>query len=236
MENILKIPQHIAIIPDGNRRWAQKRLLSPWLGHKKGSEILNDLVDVVIELQVPYVTFWGSSKDNMVKRSREEVKCLLSLFKEQFSELADNEKVHKNEMRINIIGAWREQFPDDVKESMERAIENTKKYSKHFMNFLIAYSGTDEVLEAVRKMADDKKAGQEISREMIKRYLLTKDLPSVDLVVRTGGEPHNSDGFMMWDTANSQYVFFEKLWPDFTKEDLRSAISEYSRRERRLGQ
>lgn len=236
MENILKIPQHIAVIPDGNRRWAQKRLLSPWLGHKKGSEILNDLVDVVIEMQVPCVTFWGSSKDNMVKRSAEEVKCLLALFKEQFSELADNEKVHKNEMRINIIGAWREQFPEDVKESMEKAIENTKKYSKHFMNFLIAYSGTDEILEAVRKMADDKKAGQEISRETIKEYLLTKDLPSVDLVVRTGGEPHNSDGFMMWDTANSQYVFSDKLWPDFTKEDLRSAILEYSRRERRLGQ
>lgn len=235
METIAKVPQHIAIIPDGNRRWAKKRMLAPWLGHRKGSEILNDLVDVVVEFNIPHATFWGSSKDNMVKRTSEEVKCLLQIFKEQFSGLVENEKIHKNEMRINIIGAWREQFPEDVKAVMENAIESTKKYRKHFLNFLIAYSGTDEVVEAVKQMIEDRKEKMEVNRDLLKQYLLTKDLPSVDLLIRTGGEPHNSDGFMMWDTANSQYVFSDKLWPDFSPEDLRSAIREYSERERRLG-
>lgn len=235
MENIAKIPQHIAIIPDGNRRWAKKRMLAPWLGHRKGSEILNDLVDVVVEFNVPHATFWGSSKDNMVKRSGDEVKCLLQIFKEQFTGLVENEKIHRNEMRINIIGAWREQFPEDVKEVMENAIERTKNYKKHFLNFLIAYSGTDEVLDAVRQIIEEKKEKLAVDREFFKQCLLTKDLPAVDLLIRTGGEPHNSDGFMMWDTANSQFFFSDKLWPDFSPEDLRYAIREYAERDRRLG-
>ncbi len=235
MSEILNIPNHIAIIPDGNRRWAKKKMLAPWIGHRKGSEILDELVDVLVKYDITHMTFWGSSKDNMTKRAKEEVKYLLEIFKNQFAELAENEKIHKNQMRINVIGSWREQFPEDVKKSIEKAIDETKNYSKFFINFMIAYSGTDEIISAVKNIVEEKKESTEINKENFKDFLLTKNMPSVDLLVRTGGEPHNSDGFMMWETANSQLYFSDKLWPDFTKEDLEESIKEYSRRERRLG-
>jgi undecaprenyl diphosphate synthase len=124
-----------------------------------------------------------------------------------------------------------------VKASLDKAIKNTKNYDTFFLNFFIAYSGTDEVLGAVRCIA--KKAREnsslKINQDLLKSCLLTCDLPPVDLMIRTGGEPHLSDGFMMWETANSQLYFSDKLWPDFNEQDLRKAIEDYSKRGRRFG-
>ncbi|MCK5413255.1 MAG: di-trans,poly-cis-decaprenylcistransferase [Candidatus Pacebacteria bacterium] len=232
-----KLPKHIAIIPDGNRRWAEKHKLDAWLGHKKGAEYIDKLVDVIIEMKIPYLSFWGSSKDNLQKRPEKEVEFLLKLFKQKFLTLSTSEKVIKNEVKINIIGDWRNQFPEDVKDAMNQAIENTKNYKKHFMNFFIAYSGTEEMMDVARCIAEKarKNLSLEINKDLIKSCLLTFDLPSVDLVVRTGGESHLSDGFMMWETANSQLYFSDKLYPDFNKNDFREAIEDYSKRERRFG-
>lgn len=237
MENIENLPRHVAIIPDGNRRWARKRTLSAWMGHTKGTESLESLLDVFVDLKIPYFSFWGSSQDNIKKRPKEEVSHLLKIFKEEFAKLAENKKVHDNKIRINIIGSWREQFPDDVKAAMESAIDRTKDYGKYFYNFFMAYSGTDEMRSAISDVAELKVKDPNlvINEALIKSQLLTKDLPPVDFLIRTGGEPHNSDGFMMWDVANTQLFFSEKLWPDFTNEDLRGAIMEYAYRERRLG-
>lgn len=237
MENIENLPRHVAIIPDGNRRWARNRTLSAWIGHKKGSESLESLMEVFVNMGVPYFSFWGSSKDNIAKRPKEEVKHLLKIFKEEFTKLAKSKGVHDNEIRINIIGSWREQFPEDVKASMENAIAVTKNYSKYFYNFFIAYSGIDEMLDATRNIAELKAKNPDlvIDETLFKSQLLTKDLPQVDLLIRTGGEPHNSGGFMMLDVANSQLFFSNKLWPDFSNEDLKGAIIEYTHRERRMG-
>jgi tritrans,polycis-undecaprenyl-diphosphate synthase [geranylgeranyl-diphosphate specific] len=235
--NIANLPNHIAIIPDGNRRWAKKHALAVYLGHQKGSETLENLLDVLIDFDIPHFSFWGSSQDNLKKRPKEEVAFLLKIFKDQFGRLADDDKIHKNEIRINILGSWKEQFPEDVKQPMERAIENTKNYNKHFFNSFLAYSGTDEMLEATKSIAKLKMKNPDliINAELLKSQLISRDLPPVDLMIRSGGEPHNSDGFMMWDVANSQLVFSEKLWPDFTNSDLEEAILDYSSRERRLG-
>jgi len=138
MKTKKNLPRHIAIVPDGNRRWAKKRKLAVWLGHEKGSENLDKLVDVAIEFNIPYLSFWGSSKDNLKKRPKEEVKFLLNLFKKEFFALSKNEKIHKNEIKVNILGDWRNQFPEDVKKSMNLAIEKTKSYSNYFLNFFIA--------------------------------------------------------------------------------------------------
>lgn len=237
MERVNTIPQHIAIIPDGNRRWAKKHALAAWMGHKKGSDVLDNLLDLLISYDIPYFSFWGSSQDNLKKRSKEEVSFLLKLYKEMFAKLADDIRVHRNEIRINILGSWREQFPDDVKDSMQRVIELTKGYKKHSYNFFIAYSGTDDMLEAAKGVAELKLKNPAllIDGALLKSQLLTKDLPAVDLLLRTGGEPHNSDGFLMWDVANSQLFFSEKLWPDFENKDLEKAINEYAQRGRRLG-
>ncbi len=231
------LPTHIAVIPDGNRRWAREHKLDVWLGHKKGTDSLEKLGDVIVELGIPHLSFWASSKDNLKKRSAQEVKFLLNLFKKKFLELSESEKIHQNKMRINIFGSWREQFPEDVKQSLEQAIESTKNYSNYFLNFFIAYSGTDEVLGAIKCIAKRARGDSslKIDRDLLKKCLLTNNLPPVDLLIRSGGEPHNSDGFMMWDTANAQLHFSEKLWPDFNENDFREAIEDYAERGRRFG-
>ena len=231
------LPTHIAIIPDGNRRWARKHKLDVWFGHKKGAEKTEKLLDVMIELNISHLSFWGSSQDNLKKRSAREVKFLLNLFKEKFLKLSENKKIHDNKVKINIIGDWRQQFPEDVKVSLDKAVENTKDYKNFFLNFFIAYSGTSEVLGAIKCIA--KRAREDsslkINKDLLKNCLLTSDLPPVDLMIRTGGEPHLSDGFMMWDTANTQLYFFEKLWPDCDENDFREAIEDYLTRKRRFG-
>ena len=239
MENKNKnLPTHIAIIPDGNRRWAREHKLDVWLGHREGIKSLDELADIIVELGIPHLSFWGSSEDNLKKRPAEEVKFLLGIFKKKFSELSENEKIHKNKIKINIFGKWREQFPEDIKEPMERAIEATKNYHNFFLNFFIAYSGTGEMINAVKSIAEKVKDSPkfEINKELLKSCLLTCDLPSVDLVIRTGGEPHLSDGFMMWETADAQLYFSDKLWPDFTPADFRAAIEDYGERGRRYGE
>jgi len=238
MANKIKnLPVHIAIIPDGNRRWARGHKLDAWLGHREGIKNLNELADVVVELGIPHLSFWGSSEDNLKKRPAREVDFLLGVFKKKFLELSEDKKIHKNKTKINILGKWREQFPKDVKESMEKAIEATRGYNNFFLNFFIAYSGTSEMIGAVKSIAEKTKEDPklEISGELLKNCLLTRDLPPVDLIVRTGGEPHLSDGFMMWETANAQLYFSNKLWPDFTAADFREAIEDYTRRGRRYG-
>lgn len=237
MKQTKNLPTHIAIIPDGNRRWAKKHQLEAWFGHKQGTEGLEKLLAVVIDLGIPHLSFWGSSKDNLKKRSKQEVAFLLKLFKERFLELSKSEVVHKNQIRINILGDWQEQFPEDVKASLNQAIENTKNYSKFFLNFFIAYSGTGEVLDAIKCIAERarKDLSLEIDKNLLKKCLLTCELPPVDLMIRTGGEPHLSDGFMMWDTADAQLYFLDKLWPDFDKNDFRIAIEDYGNRSRKFG-
>lgn len=231
------LPRHIAIIPDGNRRWARKKGFAVGIGHKKGGEELENLLEVLIEFGIPYFSFWGSSRSNLTKRPQIEVNYLFKIYKKEFGKLADSEKVHHNKIKINVLGAWRELLPDDVKKEVERAIEKTKDYDQHLFNFFIAYSGIEEMLDVAEKIARLKMKNPElaIDRKVFKSQLWTKDLPEVDLLIRTGGEPHNSEGFMMWDVANSQMIFLEKLWPDFTDEDLKNAIKEYGLRERRLG-
>ena len=237
MKKTKNLPNHIAIIPDGNRRWARKHRMKVWFGHKKGTEGLEKLADVMVELGIPYLSFWGSSKDNLKKRPKQEVEFLLKLFKERFLELSKSKRVCKNQVRINILGDWRKQFPEDVKSSLNQTIENTKNYNKFFLNFFIAYSGTEEILDAIKDIAEKARKDSllKIDENLLKSHLLTSELPPVDLMIRTGGEPHLSDGFMMWDTANTQLYFLEKLWPDFDENDLKNAIEDYSERRRRFG-
>jgi len=226
---------HIAVIPDGNRRWARAKALKPWFGHKQGKENLKEILKIVFELKVPCFSFWASSKDNFEKRSPSEVAFLLDLFKNGSIELVDDKDIHENKVKINIIGDWRKQFPEDVKKPMEQLIEATKNYNKFQLNFLVAYSGIDEMLKTVKKIVGQNSDKEIITPEFIKKSLLTKDLPPVDYLIRTGGEPHMSSGFMMWDTADSQLYFSDKPWPDFTANDFKEAIKEYFTRGRRFG-
>lgn len=230
------IPNHVAIIPDGNRRWAKARGLQPWEGHDAGAKNLEKVLRANLDLGVKHVTFWGSSLDNIKRRPWREKKALLDIYRKYFLKLMDSEDIHNNEVQINVIGKWEDQFPDSVKKVIQKCVRRTNKYQKFFLNFLLAYSGDAEMVEATNKIIEKFKGKvKRITARMIKEHLMTRDLPPVDLLIRTGGEPHNSAGFMMWDAANAQLYFSEVLWPDFDEKKAREAIMDYGRRARRFG-
>jgi len=227
---------HVAVIPDGNRRWAKKKNLLPWQGHIAGVKIIGKILEEALRLEIPYFTIWAGSYDNLTKRTDKEIKLLFRLYEEYFLKLAKDKKTHKNEVRVNIVGRWKEIAPRGVKSAIEKLVYATKNYKKNFLTVLVAYNGVDEVINAVEKIAKDYKTNdKKITPEIIKNNLWTKDLPPVDLLIRTGGEPHNSNGFMMWHTADSQYYFTKTLWPDFSNLEFKNTVEEYRRKERRFG-
>lgn len=231
--NNASVPRHVAIIPDGNRRWASEKGVSAIDGHTQGAEVIRTVMPHAADAGVEHVSIWGMSLDNFTKRSIPEVTGLLSLFRKEFKDLAVSDDVHSRQARVNVFGRWREKFPLPVRSSVERAIEATASYSKHYLNFFLAYDGVDEMMEAMKRMIAE--GVQEITPSVVKQHLFTKDLPPVDLIIRTGGEPHLSAGFMMWDVTDSQLWFTEKLWPEFTTTDFDEALAEYATRHRRKG-
>ncbi len=229
---------HIAIIPDGNRRWARRRGIAGQDGHTIGVETTQKIFDKAVELKIPYITFWAASYDNLIRRSKEEVNFLIGLINEEFQRLLKDAKVRKNKIKIRILGRFREIMPAKTIKIIEKLMEKTEKNNLVSMTFLLAYNGTDEMLDAVKKIARAaKESAIKITSEAIKNFLWTKDLPPVDLVIRTGCEddPHNSAGFMMWHTTQSQYYFTKTLYPDFSPEEFQVAVNGFLKRERRLG-
>lgn len=164
---------------------------------------------------------------------------LFKLFEQYFKKIVKNDNIHKNKIKINAIGRWEEFFPEKTKQAIKNAINATKDYKNFHFTFLLAYSGVEEINRAVKlilKTSDVCNAGY--AENLIKRNLWTKNLPPVDLVIRTGGEAnwsHWSEGFMMWDTANAQFYFTETLWPDFSEKEFKKAIDKFNNTERRLG-
>ncbi len=234
-KNTENLPNHVAVIPDGNRRWAKERSLEPWEGHRAGAKMLEELIIFAQKRGIKCLSFWGSSVDNLQKRPFQEKRALLEIYTEYFSRLLDNKDIHKNEVKVNFIGRWREQFPESLKKILQEILEKTKNYKKRSLNFMLAYSGTDEMKEAFEKIQKKYKADTKITEEIIKENLMTSELPAVDLVIRTGGEPHLSAGFMMWDSANAQLYFSEEKFPDFNEKKFDEALLDYEKRQRRFG-
>lgn len=232
MENI---PNHVAIIPDGNRRWAKERNLKPWDGHEEGAKNLEKLVRYCLKKGVNCLSFWGSSIDNLTKRPLQEKMALLDIYQRYFRRLIDGEDIYKDEVRVNVIGRWEDQFPESLKKTIYEVIDKTKHFEKKILNFMLAYSGTDEMIQAMQDIKDKMEKGAKITAEVIKDNLMTRNIPAVDYVIRTGGEPHLSSGFMMWDTADAQLYFSSENFPDFDDQKMEEALEEYSRRQRRFG-
>jgi tritrans,polycis-undecaprenyl-diphosphate synthase [geranylgeranyl-diphosphate specific] len=234
----MKVPCHVAVIPDGNRRWAKKRGLPIIEGYRRGSDTLSDILEIAFDLGVIHFSIWGISESNIINRAREWVDSLDRLFETNFNTLAQEKKIHEREVKINVYGKWMELLRQETKESIWRALKATEKYNRLTLNLFIAYSGTEELLDAIRRILEKSKEepGLDITPGLLKKHLLTCDLPPVDLLIRTGGEPHLSDGFMMWDVADAQLYFSDKFWPEFTPEDFQKAIEDYSKRGRRFGE
>lgn len=235
---IKNIPKHVAVIPDGNRRWARKKGLKPWIGHQEGVNYFEKVLEKALELKIPYLTFWGGSFDNLTKRAKIEINFLFKVYTEQFKRIINDKRIHQNKVKVNVLGRWQEILPKETKLAIENAIKITKDYNQHFLTFLLAYNGTDEMMDCINKITIlAKQKPVKITEKLIKENLWTKDLPPVDLIIRTGCEsdPHLSAGFMMWDTAYSQFHFTETLFPDFSPKEFEEIIKDYSKRERRLG-
>jgi undecaprenyl diphosphate synthase len=225
-------PHHIAIIPDGNRRWAKSKGLMPWLGHENGVNILTDLLQTAIESGVLHITFWAASVDNLTKRDKTEVKFLLKIIKDKFSDKNFINFIHENKIRVRILGEWRTVVQDgNVKAVLEELQSSTSQYAQSFLTVLFAYDGKLEMLQAIEQVQSQNIQGE----TNLRNVLLTGHLPDVDLVIRTGGQPHWSAGFMMWLTANSEFYFTETLWPDFNSQELKLALKDYSTRLRKRG-
>ncbi len=229
------IPNHLAIIPDGNRRWAKEKGLKPWDGHEAGAKNTEELIRHALKRGVKCLTLWGSSMDNLKKRPMQEKKALLDIYKRYFTKMLTNPDIVEQEARINFIGRWEEQFPDSLKSVIYAVIEKTKKYEKKMLNFMLAYNGDDDILQAMQKIHNTYEVGLEITADNLKKNLMTANLPAVDFLLRTGGEAHLSAGFMMWDVANAQLYFAQDLFPDFNEGKLEKALEEYSNRQRRFG-
>jgi undecaprenyl diphosphate synthase len=229
--------EHIAIIPDGNRRWASANGKTSEQGHLEGFERTREIIEKAFIGRVRNLTFWGTSLDNLVKREEEEVKHLYGGFQKYFNYLLTYKEIHKQGVKVNMLGRWQELFPESLQKIIQTAIDTTQGYSNYTLNFLLGYNGDEEMLQAIKAISDQKSANPnlEITSDLVKKSLYTKDLPPVDLLIRTGGEPHNSVGFMMWDTANAQYYFTDINYPDFTIQEFDKAIAEYNTRGKRRG-
>jgi undecaprenyl diphosphate synthase len=226
---------HILIIPDGNRRWAKLKNLAAFIGHKHGAERFNEITEALFEKQqIEFLTFWVLSKDNLEKRPKEEVEFLLDILEQQLLAELKSSKYEEFGIRFRAIGLWKKYFthrPNLMNLILD--LENkTVANSKHNLTMLLAYDGFIEMEDAIKKLASDK-----INFENIHKSLWTHELPLVDGIVRTGveGDPHNSGGVMMWLTGNSQYVFLETKFPDFTGDLAVDTAVNLKSRIRRLG-
>lgn len=233
MENLV-IPKSIAIILDGNGRWAEKRNLPRAMGHKAGCETLEKTVEDCVRLGVECLTVYAFSTENW-KRSALEVGALMKLLRFYMVKLID--VANKNNVKAVMIGD-ESKFEPDIRKGIKKLIEATKNNTGMVFAFAINYGGRDEIKRAVENIVDDVESGKiskcDISEELISSYLDTKDLPDPDLLIRTSGELRVSN-FLLWQIAYSEFYITDTLWPDFDKEELLKAIESYSHRQRRFG-
>lgn len=234
-KNIL--PIHIALIPDGNRRWAKNKGFNPWIGHLWGARVVSKILNESLNMGVKCVSFWGGSYDNLTKRADKEINYLFNIYARYVLKPIKRKDLHKNKIRVRVLGRYKEILPEKIIKDIENLEKETENYDSRFLNLLIAYNGTDEMLHAFRNIASQKLNPDEITEDTIKKNLWTRSTPAVDLIIRTGEEndPHNSAGFMMFDTVYSQYYFTKTLWPDFTPQEFRIAVEKFMNTERRRG-
>ncbi len=207
---------HIAIILDGNRRFAKKIMEEPWKGHEKGAEKVEELLDWCKELGIKELTLYCFSLENF-NRSKEEVNFLMKLFEKEFKRLEDDKRIKENKIKIKFIGE-KELLNKELQKTIKRIEQKTKKHDDYRINFAIAYSGRKEVLSSVKKLIKEKKR---INEENIKKNLWLSNEP--DLIIRTGGEKRTSN-FLPWQSVYSEWIFLDKMWPEITKLDLKLAI------------
>lgn len=226
------IPTHVAVIPDGNRRWAKSHGLPFFEGHRAGADkTLPALIEKAGDLGIKYFTFWALSTENLTKRSPEEVSNLYKLIR-FFISIKLNE-MHKKGARILMIGNIKS-MPEDIQKGIQSAIEKTKDNTKITIIFAVNYGGRDEILRAVEKIRSSVPASEKIDKDVFNKYIDTAGIPDPDLIIRTGGDKRLS-GFMLWQSEYSEMEFVDLYFPDYTAEIFEKSIKDFSNRQRRFG-
>lgn len=230
----LEIPTHVAIIMDGNGRWAKKRLLPRNMGHRQGAKVLEQICRDAAELGIRYLTVYAFSTENW-KRSTEEVTGIMNLLRSYLANCV--ERASKDGLRIRVIGD-RSALDADIVEMLEHAEQETAKYDKLDFTIALNYGGRDELRRASVKLAKQVQQGvlspDQITEELISQTLDTAELPDPDLLIRTSGELRLSN-YLIWQLAYAEFYFTDTLWPDFDMESLKEAVRYYNGRERRFG-
>ena len=234
-----RLPKHLGIIMDGNRRFAKTIGLDVRTGHNYGANKAREVLDWCLELGIKHVTLWGFSTDNR-GRKPEEVSHLHSLFAKQAKELLNDKRLHKNRVRVRIIGDIAD-FPEDTKDALAAMEEATQAYDGMQLNIALGYGGREEIVSAVQKLLHDRAESMDVGElidsvnaEEIQRYLYTAGTPDPDFVIRTSGEVRLS-GFLLWQTAYSEFYFCDAFWPSFRKLDFLRAVRSFQERQRRFG-
>jgi len=226
------ILQHIAIIPDGNRRWAKQKGKPSFEGHRFAADhTIPLLYNTVMELGVSYCTIWALSPENYSKRSTLEVHNLLNLLHSFIYKRID--EMNEKGIRVKIIGDTAK-FPEKIQADLAFALSKTEKNTKLTLTFALNYGGRDEIVRAMRKVHKQKQDEKSLTVTEFEKYLDTVNIPNPDLIIRTGGEKRTS-GFMLWQSEYAEYAFLDKFFPDFTPEDLKKCVLDFYSRQRRFG-
>jgi len=234
MENTNSFPRHVAIIMDGNGRWAEEKGFARILGHQKGVDTIREIVRTARELKIKYLTLYAFSKENWARPKR-EIDFLMTLLSQYLdSELKEMETNH---IRFNAIGKIQD-LPKEVQEKIKRNIDRTEKNEGLLLTLALSYSSRVEITDAVKRLCEQVKSGrlkvEEITEDHLSRELYTAGIPDPDLLIRTSGELRVSN-FLLWQISYTEIYVSDKYWPEFRKEDFLEAIRDYQKRERRFG-
>lgn len=232
-------PEHIAIILDGNRRWASEKVLDPWLGHERGAEKIEELLDWCLKLDVKSVTLYTFSTENF-RRSSAEVQQIMRIAEQWFRKILTDKRIHGDRIRVKVLGRVG-LLPEELRQLISEVEKATENYDRHFLNFAFAYGGRAEIVDAARKIAEEVESGKlkpdAVNEKTFEQYLYTSHMPQQDpdLIIRTSGEERLS-GFLLWQSAYSELFFLDVYWPDFRFIDLLRAVRTFQRRKRRFGE
>jgi tritrans,polycis-undecaprenyl-diphosphate synthase [geranylgeranyl-diphosphate specific] len=231
-------PEHIAIILDGNRRWASEQTFNPWFGHEMGAEKVENLLDWCLKVNVKSITLYAFSTENF-RRSVPEIGEIMRIFEAEFRKILTDERIHKNKIRVKVIGRVN-MLPESLQQLIADVEKATQNYDEHLLNIALAYGGRAEIVDAARKIAEKVQKGklspESVDEQTFEQYLYTSHMSKQDpdLIIRTSGEERLS-GFLLWQSAYSELCFLDVYWPDFRLIDLLRAVRTFQNRKRRFG-
>ena len=231
-----QLPKHVGIILDGNRRWIKKQgIADVTKGHLAGYQRLKKILYPFFEAGIHYLTAYALSLENVAKRSEQEVRFLFKLILKGVEDVISEPLIHEKKVRVRLIGHRRD-LPQDIQDSIEKMNQATAHYSDNFINFAVMYDGQEEIVDAVKSIIKLGLKPEEITREVFKQSLYTKDFPELDYLIRTGMEDgQRISGFLIWDSSYAEFRFRTDLWPDYDETMILEDLKEYVRRNRRKG-